>query len=85
MRVVYREGEAIFLAEADEVAMQGDTILVQLRSGKVIRRNFPSQEVLEQFFHQVVLTAGNDPIHLENTNMDNRLAQILDDWDSMYE
>ena len=85
MRVVYREGEALFLAEADEIAVQGNAIMVWLRNGKVIQRNFPDQQVLEQFFHEVVLTAGDTPIHLENTNMDSRLAQILDDWDSMYE
>ena len=85
MRVVYREGEALFLAEADELAIQGNALMVWLRNGKVLQRNFPSEEVLTQFFHDVILPAGDNPIHLENTNIDTRLGQLLDDWDSLYE
>ena len=85
MRVIYREGEALFLAEADSLAIQGSAIMVWLRGGKVIQRNFPSEETLTQFFHEVILPAGDSPIHLENTNIDTRLGQLLDDWDSMYD
>ena len=59
--------------------------MAQLRNGKVIQRSFPSEEVLTQFFHEVILTSGANPIHLENTNVDPRLGALLDDWDSMYE
>lgn len=85
MKVVYREGEALFLAEADELAMQGNTLMVWLHTGKVLQRSFPTEDILTQFFHEVILPAGDAPIHLENTNIDPRLGQLLDDWDSMYD
>lgn len=85
MRVVYREGEALCLAEADSLAIQGTSITVRLRDGRVLQRNFPTEEILNQFFHEVILPAGDTPIHLENTNIDTRLGALLDDWDSMYE
>ena len=85
MRVVYREGEALFLAEANSLAIQGSSLMVWLRGGKVIQRNFPCAETLNQFCQTVILPAGDNPIHLENTNVDTRLGQLLDDWDSMYE
>ena len=85
MRVVYREGEALFLAECDEIGVQGANLFVTLRSGKCLQRAFPSEETLTQFFQEVILPAGDDPIHLENTNIDLRLSSLLDDWDAMYE
>ena len=85
MRVIYREGEALFLAEADALAIQGNTLMIWLRTGKVLQRSFPTEDVLTQFFHEVILPAGDNPIHLENTNIDPRLGQLLDDWDSMYD
>ena len=85
MRVTYLEGESRFLAEADELSIQGSTLTVMLRSGKVLRRSFPSQDVLEQFFDEVILTSGDKPIRLENTNFAPGLGAILDAWDSMYD
>lgn len=85
MRVVYREGEALFVAECHEIGIQGQNLFAVLATGKTLQRSFPTQDILEQFFHEVILTAGDKPIHLENTNVDPRLGQLLDDWDAMYE
>ena len=85
MRVIYREGEALFLAEADELAVQGNSLTVWLRSGKLLQRSFPTEDILEQFFQEVILPAGEAPIHLENTNVDPRLGELLDAWDAMYD
>lgn len=85
MRIVYREGESLLLAEVDEIGIQGSTLTAALRTGKTIQRPFLSEDVLEQFFNEVILTAGDNPIHLENTNFDPRLGELLDAWDSMYD
>ena len=85
MKVVYREGESLFLAQCHEIGIQGNTLFAVLATGKVLQRTFPTEDILTQFFHEVVLTAGEHPIHLENTNIDPRLGQLLDDWDAMYE
>lgn len=85
MRIVYREGESLLLAEADEIGIQGSTLTAKLRSGKTIQRPFLSEQVLSEFFDEVILNSGDRPIHLENTNFDPRLGELLDAWDSMYE
>ncbi len=85
MKIVYREGETLFVAQCLEIGIQGNNLFATLATGKVLQRSFPSPEILSDFFQQVVLTAGDNPIHLENTNIDPRLSQIMDDWDSMYE
>lgn len=85
MRITYREGEALILAEADEIAAKGSSLSVLLRSGKTLMFPFPSEEILEDFFRTVILPAGDTPIELENTNFDPRLGELLDAWDSMYE
>jgi hypothetical protein len=85
MRIIYREGEATILAEVDEISIQGSTLMAHLRSGKVIQRPFLSEQVLNEFFEEVILPAGDNPIHLENTNFDPRLGELLDAWDSMYD
>lgn len=85
MKVVYLEGESTILAEAEEIAKQGNLLSVRFTSGKVIQRSFPSPELLDDFFEEVVLAAGEKPIRLEHTNFAPQLGQIMDDWDSMYE
>jgi len=85
MRIIYREGESLILAEADEIAAKGSTLTVLLRSGKTLAFPFVSQEVLEEFFRTVILPAGDTPVQLENTSFDPRLGALLDDWDSLYE
>lgn len=85
MKVVYLEGESTILAEAEEIVKQGNLLSVRFTSGKVIQRGFPSPELLDDFFEEVVLAAGEKPIRLEHTNFAPQLGQIMDDWDSMYE
>lgn len=85
MKVVYLEGESTILAEAEEIAKQGNTLFVRFPSGKVIQRGFPSPELLDDFFEEVILTAGDKPIRLENTNFAPQLGQLMEDWDSLYE
>ncbi len=85
MRITYREGEALILAEVASLSAQGNVLTAQLYSGKTVRFPFTSKEVLEQFFREVVLTAGDKPIMLEQTNFDLRLGALLSDWDAMYE
>ncbi len=85
MKITYREGEAMILAEADSFCAMGSMLTVQLRSGKSVNFPFPSQEVLEQFFEEVLLNASDRPIRLEQTNFDPRLGELLSAWDDMYE
>ncbi len=85
MRISYQEGEAHILAEADEIVANGATLTVLLRSGKRLTFPFPSQEVLEDFYTDVVLSSGDKPIRLERTNFDPRLGTLLEEWDALYD
>ena len=85
MRITYRQGEALVLAEADRFTAKGSTLTVLLRDGETLSIPFPSAEILDAFFHTVILPAGDTPIQLEFSDFDPRLGELLDDWDAMYE
>lgn len=85
MRIVYQENERVALAEADEISRKGSTLAVLLRSGRTMNFPFPGEEVLEEFFHDVVLPAGDAPIDLRFTQFDPRLGQMLNEWDAMFD
>ena len=85
MRITYRQGEALVLAEADRFTAKGSTLTVLLRDGETLNIPFPSPEILDDFFHTVILPAGDTPIQLEFSDFDPRLGELLDDWDAMYE
>ena len=85
MRVTYREGESRILAEADELSAHGNVLTIHLTSGKVLYRNFPTEELLDRFFEEVILAPGDKPIRLENTNFSMTLGQMLDELDELYD
>ena len=85
MRITYRDGEALILAEADQLIAKGATLTAVLRDGTALNFPFASQEVLEEFFRNVILPAGETPVQLEFTGFDPRLGELLDDWDALYE
>lgn len=85
MRITYRQGESLVLAEADQLIAKGSTLTALLRSGETLNFPFPSSDILEDFFRTVILPAGDKPIQLEFTDFDPRLGELLDDWDAMYE
>lgn len=85
MRITYRQGEALVLAEADQLIAKGSTLTALLRSGETLNFPFPSPDILEDFFRSVILNAGDKPVQLEFTDFDPRLGELLDDWDAMYE
>lgn len=85
MRITYRQGEALVLAEADQLIAKGSTLTALLRSGETLNFPFPSSDILEDFFRSVILNAGDKPVQLEFTDFDPRLGELLDDWDAMYE
>ena len=85
MRITYRDGEALILAEADQLIAKGATLTAILRDGTALNFPFASQEVLEDFFRTVILPAGEKPVQLEFTSFDPRLGGLLDDWDALYE
>ena len=61
MRITYRDGEALILAEADQLIAKGATLTAVLRDGTALNFPFASQEVLEDFFRTVILPAGETP------------------------
>lgn len=85
MRITYRQGESLVLAEADQLIAKGSTLTALLRSGEALNFPFPSSDILEDFFRSVILNAGDKPVQLEFTDFDPRLGELLDDWDAMYE
>lgn len=85
MRITYRQGESLVLAEADQLIAKGSTLTALLRSGETLNFPFPSPDILEDFFRSVILNAGDKPVQLEFTDFDPRLGELLDDWDAMYE
>lgn len=85
MRITYRQGESLVLAEADQLIAKGSTLTALLRSGETLSFPFPSSDILEDFFRSVILNAGDKPVQLEFTDFDPRLGELLDDWDAMYE
>ena len=85
MRITYRQGETLVLAEADLLSAKGSTLTAVLRNGQTLNFPFPSPDILEDFFRSVILSAGDKPIQLEFTDFDHRLGALLDDWDAMYE
>ena len=60
MRITYRDGEALILAEADQLIAKGATLTAVLRDGTALNFPFASQEVLEDFFRTVILPAGEN-------------------------
>ena len=85
MRIVYQENERVALAEADEISRKGSTLSVLLRSGKTLNFPFQSEEVLAEFFDEVILPAGDKPIRLQFTGFDPRLSQMFNEWDALFE
>jgi hypothetical protein len=85
MRITYREGESLILAQVDQLAVTGSVLTAHLCSGQSLNFPFPSAEVLEEFFREVILTCGDKPISLECTNYAPQLGELLDAWDAMYD
>ena len=85
MRITYRDGESLILAEADRLIAKGATLTAVLRDGQTLKFPFRSPEVLEDFFRTVILPAGEKPVQLEFTDFDPRLGELLDGWDALYE
>lgn len=85
MRITYRDGEALVLAEADRLIAKGTVLTAVLRDGQTLTFPFASQEVLEDFFRTVILPAGDTPVRLEFTGFNPRLGELLDSWDALYE
>ncbi len=92
MRITYREGSKLCLAEVTKITVSGAVLTCQLaaadETGKpeVVVRPFPDEESCEEFFRQVICGGSRDAvINLENTNFNTRLGAMFDELDALYE
>ncbi len=92
MRILYRDGMDLVLAEATKIACSGPMLVCTLAATtpqgqpELVIRPLPSPELCETFFREVVLTTPADGIvHLENTNFDTRLGSMFSEFDALFE
>lgn len=88
MKVMYREGQKLVLAEANKIEIDGPLIRVALLTSgepEYVVRPFPNAEVCEKFFREVIAQPGDHIINLENTAFDLRLSALFDELDALYE
>ncbi len=92
MRITYREGSHVCLAEVTKITLSGNLLICQLMApdedGKpeIVARPFPDEDTCEAFFREVVCGSAPDAIiNLENTNFDPRPGTMFQELDALYE
>jgi hypothetical protein len=88
MKLLYRDGQKLVLAEVDKFELNGAMITAHLHTSgepEVVIRPFPDPEIAEDFFREIIAQPGDHIVNLENTAFSPRLGEMFDELDALYE
>ncbi len=92
MRILYRDGQNLSLAQVTKVTCSGPLLICQLAAltpegqPEMVIRPLPSPELCEEFFREVVCTTPADGvISLEHTNFNSRLGAMFNEFDALFD